>query len=133
MSQQFSAALQAFKVDLQLQLDVFCYQSAPMTSTRTELFGLYSPMQMDPAGYNVDICLTTSRSAVLQAVVVVPSHPTDPANHKRSHEHTQMLTSDCELLERLKVMDYSLLLGVHYLNWGDGTWHPPSVAVSGAY
>ena len=43
------------------------------------------------------------------------------------------LTSDCELLERLKVMDYSLLLGVHYLNWGDGTWHPPSVAVSGAY
>eukprot|EP00891_Asterochloris_glomerata_P007971 jgi/Astpho2/7971/Aster-06568 len=40
------------------------------------------------------------------------------------------LESDCELLERLKVMDYSLLLGVHYLNWGDGTWHPPSVAAA---
>jgi hypothetical protein len=32
---------------------------------------------------------------------------------------------DTALLARMNVMDYSLLLGVHYPKWGDATWHPP--------
>ena len=35
------------------------------------------------------------------------------------------LATDCGLLERLGVMDYSLLLGVHFMRWGDEHWVPP--------
>ncbi len=66
--------------------------------------------------------------AMLQDLDVDLQLQLDPASYDGL---MAQLESDCELLERLKVMDYSLLLGVHYLDWGDGTWHPPSVAVSG--
>ena len=33
---------------------------------------------------------------------------------------------DAALLARMGVMDYSLLLGVHYPKWGDNTWFPPA-------
>jgi len=35
------------------------------------------------------------------------------------------LRQDCEFLTSLKSIDYSLLLGVHFLCWGNGEWHPP--------
>jgi hypothetical protein len=35
------------------------------------------------------------------------------------------LTADTEFLEKLHVIDYSLLLGVHFLRWGESDWHPP--------
>lgn len=37
----------------------------------------------------------------------------------------RQLRRDLELLERLHVIDYSLLLGMHFLRWGNATWHPP--------
>ncbi|KAL4451483.1 hypothetical protein ABPG75_007145 [Micractinium tetrahymenae] len=37
----------------------------------------------------------------------------------------RQLRRDLELLERLHVIDYSLLLGVHFLRWGNAAWHPP--------
>lgn len=37
----------------------------------------------------------------------------------------RQLQRDLELLGRLRVIDYSLLLGVHFLRWGNGAWHPP--------
>lgn len=40
------------------------------------------------------------------------------------------IQSDCALLEALRVMDYSMLLGVHYLSWGPEEWHPPKIKVS---
>lgn len=33
---------------------------------------------------------------------------------------------DAALLARMGVMDYSLLLGMHYPKWGDNTWFPPA-------
>ena len=39
------------------------------------------------------------------------------------------LGRDCALLESLRVMDYSLLLGVHYLSWGGDEWFPPQIKV----
>ena len=39
------------------------------------------------------------------------------------------LQRDCALLESLRVMDYSLLLGVHYLSWGPDQWDPPKLKV----
>ena len=36
------------------------------------------------------------------------------ANHVRGCRLTEQLAADCALLEALRVMDYSLLLGVHY-------------------
>lgn len=37
----------------------------------------------------------------------------------------RQLDADCALLERLNVMDYSLLLGVHFVRWGNERWSPP--------
>jgi 1-phosphatidylinositol-4-phosphate 5-kinase len=37
----------------------------------------------------------------------------------------QQLTADAEFLERLHVIDYSLLLGVHFIRWGNEEWYPP--------
>jgi 1-phosphatidylinositol-4-phosphate 5-kinase len=37
----------------------------------------------------------------------------------------QQLEADAEFLERLHVMDYSLLLGVHFIRWGNEEWYPP--------
>ncbi|PSC76693.1 Phosphatidylinositol 4-phosphate 5-kinase 2 [Micractinium conductrix] len=37
----------------------------------------------------------------------------------------RQLRRDLELLERLHVIDYSLLLGVHFLRWGNAAWYPP--------
>ena len=39
------------------------------------------------------------------------------------------LGRDCALLESLRVMDYSLLLGVHYLSWGADKWIAPQIKV----
>lgn len=39
------------------------------------------------------------------------------------------LGRDCALLESLRVMDYSLLLGMHYLSWGGDEWFPPQIKV----
>lgn len=44
----------------------------------------------------------------------------------------EQLQRDCALLESLHVMDYSLLLGVHYLTWGPDEWAPPEIKVLGA-
>lgn len=41
----------------------------------------------------------------------------------------EQLQRDCALLESLHVMDYSLLLGVHYLTWGPDEWAPPQIKV----
>ena len=41
----------------------------------------------------------------------------------------EQLQRDCALLESLHVMDYSLLLGVHYLTWGPNEWAPPDIKV----
>ena len=35
------------------------------------------------------------------------------------------LAADAALLEKLGVIDYSLLLGVHYSGWPPGAWRPP--------
>lgn len=37
----------------------------------------------------------------------------------------RQIEADAALLARMGVMDYSLLLGVHYPKWGDDTWLPP--------
>jgi 1-phosphatidylinositol-4-phosphate 5-kinase len=37
----------------------------------------------------------------------------------------QQLAADAEFLEKLHVMDYSLLLGVHFVRWGNEEWYPP--------
>ena len=39
------------------------------------------------------------------------------------------IEEDCALLEALRVMDYSMLLGVHFLAWGPDEWHPPKIKV----
>lgn len=44
----------------------------------------------------------------------------------------EQLQRDCALLESLRVMDYSLLLGVHYLSWGPDQWVPPQIKVRAA-
>ena len=36
------------------------------------------------------------------------------------------IDADTALLEQLRVMDYSLLLGVYFTGWGEDEWHPPS-------
>ena len=41
----------------------------------------------------------------------------------------EQLGRDTALLESLRVMDYSLLLGVHYLSWGPDQWEPPRIKV----
>ena len=41
----------------------------------------------------------------------------------------EQIQKDCALLEALRVMDYSMLLGVHYLSWGPEEWHPPRIKV----
>lgn len=38
----------------------------------------------------------------------------------------KQIQADTALLARMHVMDYSLLLGVHYPKWGDNTWFPPN-------
>ncbi len=37
----------------------------------------------------------------------------------------RQIEADAALLARMGVMDYSLLLGVHYSQWGDQAWYPP--------
>ena len=37
----------------------------------------------------------------------------------------RQIEADAALLARMGVMDYSLLLGVHYPKWGDQAWYPP--------
>ena len=49
------------------------------------------------------------------------------AMQKRAHAAlVKQIEVDAALLARMGVMDYSLLLGVHYPKWGDGTWYPPT-------
>ena len=36
----------------------------------------------------------------------------------------RQIQADAALLERMHVMDYSLLLGIHYVEWGS-SWYPP--------
>ena len=46
------------------------------------------------------------------------------------HNYTMLMAqirADAALLEKLHVMDYSLLLGVHYVNWGASSWHLPAI------
>jgi len=38
------------------------------------------------------------------------------------------LRRDTALLERLGLIDYSLLLGLHYTDWAPGEWRPPAAA-----
>ena len=40
----------------------------------------------------------------------------------------KQIEADAALLARMGVMDYSLLLGVHYPNWGETAWYPPAGA-----
>lgn len=40
----------------------------------------------------------------------------------------RQIEADAALLARMGVMDYSLLLGVHYPKWGDEAWFPPGSA-----
>ncbi|KAK9868987.1 hypothetical protein WJX84_003964 [Apatococcus fuscideae] len=47
----------------------------------------------------------------------------DPRTHQAM---MQQIDADVALLEQLHVMDYSLLLGVHYKTWGDSQWQPPA-------
>lgn len=35
------------------------------------------------------------------------------------------LAADTRLLQELHVMDYSLLLGLHFPRWGADRWYPP--------
>lgn len=37
----------------------------------------------------------------------------------------RQIKADAALLARMHVMDYSLLLGVHYPKWGQTRWYPP--------
>ncbi len=37
----------------------------------------------------------------------------------------KQIEADTALLARMHIIDYSLLLGVHYPKWGDNTWFPP--------
>lgn len=37
----------------------------------------------------------------------------------------RQIEADAALLARMHVMDYSLLLGVHYPKWGQDVWYPP--------
>ncbi|KAK9837682.1 hypothetical protein WJX74_002866 [Apatococcus lobatus] len=46
----------------------------------------------------------------------------DPTTHQTM---LHQIDADVALLEQLHVMDYSLLLGVHYSSWGDDQWQPP--------
>ena len=46
----------------------------------------------------------------------------DPKTHQSM---MNQIGADVALLEQLHVMDYSLLLGVHYTSWGDDQWQPP--------
>ena len=36
----------------------------------------------------------------------------------------EQICADAAILEKLHVMDYSLLLGIHYVDWGNN-WFPP--------
>ena len=38
------------------------------------------------------------------------------------------IAADTQLLQALHVMDYSLLLGLHFPRWGAGRWYPPHSA-----
>lgn len=52
----------------------------------------------------------------------------DMAFELTSAAHGQLLTQlqkDVCFLESLRVMDYSLLMGVHFLRWGEAQWYPP--------
>lgn len=40
----------------------------------------------------------------------------------------RQIEADAALLARMHVMDYSLLLGVHYPKWGPEVWYPPHTA-----
>ena len=49
------------------------------------------------------------------------------ALHKRAHMALmKQIEADAALLAHMGVMDYSLLLGVHYPKWGETTWYPPA-------
>ena len=37
----------------------------------------------------------------------------------------QQLQRDLRVLHKMRSIDYSLLLGVHFLRWGNAGWHPP--------
>ena len=43
----------------------------------------------------------------------------------------RQIEADAALLARMHVMDYSLLLGVHYPKWGPNTWDPPHTSPRG--
>ena len=44
---------------------------------------------------------------------------------ERYHALMSMLERDVLFLKKLKVIDYSLLLGVHFISWGENSWYPP--------
>ena len=48
------------------------------------------------------------------------------AMQKRAHAAlVKQIEADAALLAHMGVMDYSLLLGVHYPKWGETSWYPP--------
>lgn len=48
--------------------------------------------------------------------------------HRQAHQGLMaQIAKDTDLLERLHVMDYSLLLGVHFSSWGEDHWQAPSI------
>ncbi|KAL4513256.1 hypothetical protein Ndes2437A_g09168 [Nannochloris sp. 'desiccata'] len=55
--------------------------------------------------------------------------PTDRRMHRKydlkGSTYKRTIAADAEFLEKLHVMDYSLLLGVHFLRWGNEEWYPP--------
>jgi len=95
---------------------------------------------------------SAERSAELRASLLRPAHPQCHVGIVRNHPtrykcnaaqdldvdmrlalakgaHVALLKQiqvDAALLARMGVMDYSLLLGVHYPKWGDNTWFPPA-------
>lgn len=49
------------------------------------------------------------------------------ALQKRAHAALmKQIEADAALLAHMGVMDYSLLLGVHYPKWGETSWYPPA-------
>lgn len=64
----------------------------------------------------------TDSGATLKDLDIDLKFELSPDRHKRL---ISQLVADTEFLERLHVIDYSLLLGVHFVRWGESDWYPP--------
>ena len=64
-------------------------------------------------------------NAVLKDLDVDLALALEPRTHA---ELTRALRADAAFLERLGLIDYSLLLGVHFGGWAPGCWRPPGSA-----